>query len=92
MSAKRMLRAGRLARSGESSVRRQAEVEIFQRQRDQLWALIGLQHWLSQLDAVKEQSRIYWCFAYLQGGEVPNAQCCAAIRLQQGQTMPDEEQ
>lgn len=74
-----MLNAGRLAYNGEPSIRRETEVEAFQWWSDQLLALISLQHWLSQLDAAKEQgvSHIFQYFVYLHGREVLNAQCCA---------------
>jgi len=56
-------------------------VEIFQWQSDQPLALKSLHHWLSQLDAVKEQgvSHIYQYSAHLHGREVLNAQRCAAV-------------
>lgn len=61
-------------------------MENFQWQSNQPLALIDLQHWLSQLDAAKEQEipHIYQYFAHFHGRKVLNAQHCAAIRLQQG--------
>jgi len=76
-----LLKGGRLAYNDEPSVRKETEVEIFQWQSDQPLALKSLHHWLSQLDAVKEEgvSHIYQYSAHLHGREVLNAQRCAAV-------------